>query len=194
MVLTLESVKVEELFYSFKYKTSGVRYEIGLCILTGVIVWLNGPYECGLWPDISIFRNSLKSHLEPGERVEADDGYIGEAPEYIKCPKSFTNPQETLFMQQRVRNRQETVNKRMKNWGILKQVYRHQFDRHGEAFRAIAVLTQISIKGGEPLFSCGYRDPPYHVTENEMDEISSGSEFLSDTTDADLSYATDSQL
>ena len=63
--------------------------------------------------------------------------------------------------------------------------------RHSRPYQ---FLTQISIKGGEPLFSCGYGDPPYHVTENATDKISSGSEFLSDTTDADLSYATDSQL
>ena len=55
-------------------------------------------------------------------------------------------------------------------------------------------LTQILIKGGKSLFNCGYGDPTYHVTENAMDKISSGSEFSSDTTDADLSYATDSQL
>ena len=139
-------------------------------------MWLNGPYECGNWPDINIFRNSLKSHLEDGERVEADDGYVGEAPDYIKCPASFANPQETLFMQQRVRNRQETINKRMKNWGILKQVYRHQFICHAEVFRAVAVVTQISIKRGEPLFSCGYRDPPYNENEEDIsrrDELSS---------------------
>jgi hypothetical protein len=26
--------------------------------------------------------------LEEGERVEADDGYVGEAPRHVKCPKS----------------------------------------------------------------------------------------------------------
>ena len=67
-------------------------------------------------------------------------------------------------MQQRIRNRQETVNRRFKNWGILKQVYR-QVDRisdHGDVFRAICVLTQISINEGEKLFACGYHDPPYN--------------------------------
>ena len=61
------------------------------------------------------FHNSLKPHLEQGERVEADDSYIGEATDLIECPKSFTNPQGTIFMQQHVENRNEEVNKRMKN-------------------------------------------------------------------------------
>ena len=176
-------------FYSFKFKKSALRYEIGLSILTGVIVWINGPYEAGDWVDLEIFRNSLKSHLEYGERVETDDGYLGEAPEFIKCPASFTNPTETLFMQQRVRNRQETINKRLKNWGILKQVYRHQFDKHGEVFRAIIVATQLTIKGGDPLFSCGYKDPPY----SKKGDLSSASELNEDYTDNDddLSYDTE---
>ena len=75
-------------------------------------------------------------------------------------------------MQQHVRTRQETVNKCMTNWGVLKQVYRHQFDCHGEAFCAIVVVvTQISIKGDEPLFSCGYCNPPYHINEDAMDDV-----------------------
>ena len=98
------------------------------------------------------------SHLEPNERVEADDGYVGEAPQHVKCPKSFTNKPETEAMQQRVRNRQETVNNRFKFWGILRQVYRHDIPKHGYVFRAIAVITQISINNGEKLFQCGYKD------------------------------------
>ena len=86
---------------------------------------------------------------------------IGEAPTYIKCPKSFTAAvEETQAMQARVCMRQETVNKRFKHFGILKQVFRHYIPDHGDVFRA--VLTQISILNGEPLFSTGYRDPPYN--------------------------------
>ena len=145
-------------FYSHKFKKSGLRYEVAICILTGDIVWVNGPYECGAWPDISIFRNSLMTNLAPNERVEADDGYVGEAPLHVKCPRSFTNRPETEAMQQRVRNRQETVNNRFKFWGILRQTYRHDIPKHGYVFRAIAIITQLSIKNGEKLFECGYRD------------------------------------
>ena len=135
-----------------------------MCILIGEIVWLNGPYECGMWNDIQIFRNYLISHLEEGELVEVDDGYVGDAPEHVKCPASFVNPEEiVLYMQQRIRNRQEAVNKRLKNWGILKQVYRHEFSRHVEYTHACLVVTQLLIKNGEPLFDCSYRDPPYDI-------------------------------
>ena len=61
-------------FYSHKFKHTALRYEIALSILTGDICWVNGSYEAGRWPDIKVFRDSLMSHLEKGERVEADDG------------------------------------------------------------------------------------------------------------------------
>ena len=156
-------------FFSHKYRKSGLRYEVGLCILTGDMVWINGPYECGMWPDISIFRNSLMSHLANNERVEADDGYIGEHPQYVKCPAGFADLPETEYMQQRARNRQETINKRFKVFGAMKQVWRHAIELHGEAFRAIAIILQLTINNGERLFEVGYRDPPWEKVDNDGD-------------------------
>ena len=177
------------LFYSHKFKKSALRYEVGICILTGDIVWTNGPYEPGIWNDIMIFRNALKSNLGEKERVEADDGYVGEAPTHIKCPKSFVNSKETEWMQARVRSRQETVNKRFKDWGILRQVYRNKISTHGNAFEAVAVITQLSINNGEKLFSCGYRDLPYG-TEN-IDKTVAEDDTGGNKSDSDLSYGSE---
>ena len=144
-------------FSSHKYnKKSALRYEVGLCILTGDIVWINGPYEAGVWPDISIFRDSLISFLEEYERVEADDGYIGEHPAKVKCPKGFANL--------------ETINKRFKHFQCFNVPWRGgNLCLHGDAFRLIAVVLQLSINNGEKLFECGYRDPPYG-DEDDDDE------------------------
>ena len=158
-------------FHSFKFKKSGLRYEVCICILTGDIVWVHGPFEPGMYNDIMIFRSSLLSHLAANERVEADDGYVGESPQHIKCPKSFSNPEETLSMQGIVRNRQETVNKRFKQWGILKQVYRHDIPDHGDVFRAIAVITQIAINNSEPLFSVDYDDNMVGLDSNNNNNV-----------------------
>ena len=73
-------------WYSHKFKGPGVRYEVGLCIRTGMIVWISGPYECGIWTDIKIFRDALVHDLDSDERVEADKGYRGENPEFTKTP------------------------------------------------------------------------------------------------------------
>ena len=155
-------------FSSHKYKgKSALRYEVALCILTGDIVWINGPYEAGLWNDLSIFQNALQSNLEPHERVEADDGYLGAHPEYIKCPAGIGNLPETEAMQARVRFRQETINKRFKDFGCLNVTWRHDIGLHGYAFRAITVILQLTINTGERLFSVGYRDPPWEEGDND---------------------------
>ena len=59
--------------FSLKNKKSGLRYEICLNIITGNIVRANGPYLVGAYSDITIFRDSLITVLDTGERVEADD-------------------------------------------------------------------------------------------------------------------------
>ena len=162
-------------FSSHKFaKKSGLRCECAICIQTGVVVWIHGPFACGAFPDITIFRDSTLSFLDTAEQVEADDGYVGESPRHVKCPKRFTNPPEAEAMQNRVRSRQETVNKRFKQWGLLKQTCRHLLLDHGDVFRACASLSQLSINWGEPLFSCGYKDLPFNnpcEVEEEDDEL-----------------------
>jgi hypothetical protein len=144
------------------------RYEIALCIQTGDIVWINGPFPCGNYNDLTIFRSGLMSELANAERVEADDGYIGEHPQHVKCPAGFANPPKFEYMQQIVTNRQETVNNRLKFWSILKQLFRHYefLCRHGVVVRAILVVTQIAINQGERLFPCGYKNPPFTTAGN----------------------------
>jgi hypothetical protein len=96
--------------------------------------------------------------LDWDERVEADDGYIGDATYKVKCPASLTNPDKTQATQTIVRMRQETINMRLKQWEILKQVYRHDITQHGYVLRAVAVVVQIAIENGEPLFQVDYSD------------------------------------
>ena len=57
-----------------------------------------------------------------------------------------------------VRQRHETVNRRMKQWRILKGVFRHDINLHHIAFAAVAVVTQVAISNGEPLFQVDYTD------------------------------------
>ena len=115
------------------------------------LVWIQGPYPAGAWPDIKIFTSFLALFLKPGEPVEADDGYRGHA-DKVKCPKNDVNPVENLKMQGSVRARHKTLNGRLKNWGILSQVFGHNIRRHGDVFRAFAVITQLTIGNGEPIF------------------------------------------
>ena len=145
-------------FYSHKTKKSALRYEVGLCIKTGDICWVNGGYPCGEMNDDMVFNGALVHELEEGERVETDGGYRGSAPRHVKCPGTVWTDAEKKKMQQRVRSRQETVNLRLKNWKILDVPYRHDIYQHQNVFFAVAVLTQLAIWNGEPLFEVDYND------------------------------------
>jgi hypothetical protein len=100
------------LFGSHKYAgKSALRYELGVDILVGNSVWVEGPYPAGAWNDI-IFLNIVLSHcLEPGDK---------------DC-----SPAENLGMQGEVRSRHEMLNGHLKHWGILEKVYRHDVARDG---------------------------------------------------------------
>jgi len=121
---------------------SALRYELGIDILKGNLVWVEGPYPAGAWPDIKIFLNCLMGHLLPGKRVEADKGYVGH-PDKIKCPNIDCNLVRNLGMQSAARSRHETFNGRLKNWGILERTYRHNIELHGTVFTACVVITQL---------------------------------------------------
>ncbi len=142
-------------FASHKYAgKSALHYELGVDILAGNLVWIQGPYPAGKYTDIVIFNKVLRNFLEPGERVEADEGYRGH-PDKIKYPGNDANPAENWGMQGRVRARHETLNGRLK---ILSQVFRHNIMMHGDVFRACAVVTQLTVENGEPLFEVEYAD------------------------------------
>ena len=62
----------------------------------------------------------------------------------------FSKPQNQS-MEKRVRARHEHCNRRMKQWAILRQEFRHDLTHHESVFCAIAVMTQLCIQNGEPL-------------------------------------------
>ena len=61
-------------------------------------------------------------------------------------------------MQWAARSRHEAFNGHLKNWVILEKVYRHDITVHGTVFYLCAVITQLSIANGEPLFEVEYGD------------------------------------
>ena len=145
-------------FYSHKFKGTGLRYEVGVGIKGGDICWIQGPLPCGLYPDIKICRLALIHELDADERIEADLGYRGDAPEYVKVAGPLYTEEDYKAMKKRVASRHETVNKRLKQWKCLDSRFRHSVAHHSACFRAVAVVTQLAIEHGEPLFEVEYED------------------------------------
>jgi len=137
-------------------KKAGLRYELALSIASGHICWSNGPYPCGTYNDWKIFNEcGLRSRLDENERVEADKGYRFGDPEFCKTPAGVFHDEKKKEIRNRVMARQEALNARLKNFAILKKPFRNDIEDHGEVFRAILVIVQISIEfGGDKLFDC----------------------------------------
>jgi hypothetical protein len=152
-------------YYSHKIKKSGLRYEIAISIQAGDIVWVNGPFPCGEWPDIKIFRKDLKGMLQFGEAVEADDGYRGE-PYCVQLPNDIGGSEVHKKIKQDVRSRHEACNRRFKEWEILNQTFRHGVDKHRNIFLSIAALTQIKIRKEHPLWQVS----DYRTILSKMEE------------------------
>ena len=154
---------------SHKFKKSGVRYEVGLSIQQGEIVWLNGPFPAGRFADVTIFRKGLKwLLLASNERAEADLGYRGE-PFCVDLPEEgcFFRGEQQKKLKARVRSRHETVNSRLKNFACLSQPFKHRLSKHKYCFNAVAVITQVSIKyGGKSLF------PIYNYKTQTLHQLS----------------------
>ena len=128
---------------SHKFKKAALKYEVTISIQTCDIVMVNGPFP-GSVNDLVIFRNGLKRFLSLLERVDADSGYKD-----VKCstPGDYNTIEEKL-QKGRVLARHENINARFKGWRILKDVYRHSIEDHGDVFRAVAYVTQLELNHG----------------------------------------------
>jgi len=140
-------------WYSHKFKGAGVRYEVGVCIQTGSIVWVNGAYPCGSWSDVKIFRHRLKHLLAPNELVEADKGYKWD--DRCRNPDSYVSRSDQRASR-RARARQETINHRLKVFNVLNRTYRHDRRKHQWCFVSCAVLVQMSINNNEKPWQVRY--------------------------------------
>jgi hypothetical protein len=97
----------------------------------------------------------LQNFLEPS--AKADEGYLGH-PNKIKCPGNDVHPAGNGVMQGKVRVHHKMVNGQLKTWWMLSQVFCHHITMYGDVFWACAVVMQLSIENGEPLFEVEYTD------------------------------------
>ena len=136
------------IWFSHKFNGAGLRYELAVSIATGWIVAFNGPFECGSWPDLKIFRSLLKQKLGNGERVVADRGYRGDVS--VVIPDYGTDDQQEAMNTARARH--ETVNGRLKQWSSMKFCFRHAKEKHHHVFRAVVCIEQLKIMHGNTPF------------------------------------------
>ena len=100
-------------WFSKKFRGPGLRYEVGVCIQTGWIVWINGPFPCGEWPDLKIAKDSLVHMFVEDERAVADNGYRGYS-EWFDIPWKYLDNIHQRIRKALVRAHHETINRRFK--------------------------------------------------------------------------------
>lgn len=120
-------------WYSHKFHGPGLRYELGICIRTGDIVWAHGRFPCGEWPDLRLARPAFILGLQEGERVIADRGYNDNY--YFEIPNGYNDEKKKEIMA-----RHETLNHRIKQFSCLQQRFRHELYLHPLYFNALVNL------------------------------------------------------
>ncbi len=132
-------------WYSNKFKGPGLRYEIGICIRTGHIVWKYGGYPCGEYSDDILVQQAYVLAVGVGEKTFADKAYRGIT--------SFILPnKENKSEHDRIMASHEDVKKYLKSFAVLKKAFRSDIEKHPMVFNAVANLVQLDIlENGDPL-------------------------------------------
>jgi hypothetical protein len=164
----LEPYPFDGKWYSHKFNGPAVKYELGVCINTGHICWMKGPFRGGKG-DSTIFKEGLSTILPLGEGVEVDSGYQGNL--RSKLPLMANNSRERREKSV-VRGRHENVNGRLKTFNVLDCHFRHlnpginvvgndertkkMLEKHKLCFFSVAVITQLKFEAGEKIYDVAY--------------------------------------
>jgi len=140
---------------SYKFKSAGLAYEIGISIYYNRVVWINGPYQAADG-DKEIYMSKLKKKMPKGKKAVADRGYkCQETGEKTLSIRNSEDTEAVKAFKRRVRARHENFNARLKAFKILDSSFRAKKERlkkHKAAFEAVCVLCQYDMENGHPLF------------------------------------------
>lgn len=138
---------IQRQYYSGKKRKHTIKYEIGVQLQTGKIVWLAGGVP-GSVHDITLYQTcGLKSHLLPGEMVLADKGYVGD--DIMIHPfKSARTEEEKEFNAtiSSIRQVVEHTYGRIKVFNFTQHKWRHDLDLHPMAFKVICHALNVEFE------------------------------------------------
>jgi hypothetical protein len=141
-------------YFSAKFGKAGLKYEIGICIQTGWIVWYNGPFPAGA-SEKTIAKIGVIRKILPDEKILVDSGFVG-------CHPCMILPSGIHGISQRMKSlcraRHETVNGRIKTFSVMSSRFRHDIKKHESCFLAVLTVTQIHIMNYGTNFTCYYQE------------------------------------
>ena len=111
------------------------------------IVWVRGGVA-GSVHDITIARQCFTQHLLPGEAALGDKGYQDSNGHFITPVKGSALSEEDEHWNNAVekkRKRIERVNKRVKEFRIVKEPFRNDTAKHAKVFRVVCKITNVKL-------------------------------------------------
>ena len=115
------------------------------------IVWIDGEYLCGQFPDLKIFRLSLHGLLDDKEKFIVDGRYKGGDIIWAKG-----RSKDAAMVESVVRARNENMNSRLKFFNCLTNRFRYSLDIHGRCFYAVANIVQLTLERESSVFEIEY--------------------------------------
>ena len=136
-------------YYNVNHAAYGLLYQV-TCSLGKPyrILEFSGPYK-GSCADVTIFRRTILHRLNHSERVLCDKAYRFEK----KCLTSPVGKFRALSSSGRrqfiaiskIRQINERVIERIKEWGVMKKKWNLTFDLHERCAKCVAKLTQVQL-------------------------------------------------
>ncbi|KAJ3250255.1 hypothetical protein HDU77_006865 [Chytriomyces hyalinus] len=120
--------------FSHKFKRAGYRYQVAVALETSKIVYVGGGVPCGKWPDLTLVRQTLLKHIEPHEKVAADQGYVGDPRLMLRVLVTSVNNANHNFNLKQMGAQHETVNQRFKDFQILNSLFQSDWNSHACIF------------------------------------------------------------
>ena len=140
---------------SYKHKTAGYNYQVGISPVEQKIFAIDGPFPAGSHNDKKIWNNSELQQrlLEQNKRAITDGGYNGCAG--VTTPNGRFDSKQTNLYKRRLHARHESFNARLKSFSILSSTFRvkeNRIGRHRTVMMAICVIVATQMTTGSPLF------------------------------------------
>lgn len=132
---------------SHKSNRAALRYEVGICISNGDVIWIHGPFAAGRNRDLSIFRAKMKDYSDVGERVISDGGCNDPS-----CILKGELDRRYLEQHQLIRAKHERVNRRFKEFKCISAKFLHNLEKHSSCFFALANIVPILFEDGQMPF------------------------------------------
>ena len=150
----------DEEIFSKKLNGPGYKYEICVCIKTGAIVWVNGPFKAGRHDKTIFVKEGLKDALCDDELLEGDMAYSGDM--QLKNAKT-AQTKNAKRSKGRARGHHENVNGELKKFEVVNSVFRHDpRKKHQMCFEAVAVICQLRHDFGRHRNITPEYDATYH--------------------------------